>query len=68
VAVSDPRRAVELYQKASDLGSSQAMLILCDLYDTGRYVRKDKDRAANYLKEAAALGNKVALETFQNRR
>ena len=56
----DYRKAFDYYQKAADLGNSDAMLSIGVLYANGTGVVKNLKEAAKWFKAAAELGNVYA--------
>ena len=53
--------AVAYYQKAVEVGNTDAMLGLASLYQTGRGVKKDPAKAIELLKQAADAGSGLAM-------
>lgn len=51
---------VELFQKAADLGNTQAMNNLGFCYETGIFVEKDIEKAAEIYQKASRLGDSYA--------
>src|SRR5207248_2060337 len=56
----DKQKAFELYQKAANLGNSEAQHHLADMYENGEGVEKDKDQAIYWCKKSAEQGFKKA--------
>ena len=56
----DVTRAVELYERAAELGVKQAHYNLGVLYDVGTDVEKDMDKAIRHYEAAAMSGHDVA--------
>jgi TPR repeat protein len=53
--------AAKWFQKATDHGSAAGMYNLGGMYENGRGVPKDLDRAMQLYRQAALLGNSQAL-------
>ncbi len=56
----DYAKAIFYYEKASELGFSDAMVNLAFMYYTATGVPKDYNKAVEYLKKAVAAGNQKA--------
>lgn len=59
------QKALEYYQKASDLGNSSAMINLAFLYKEGKGVEKSDEKAIEYSQKAANLGNTDAQKLLK---
>ncbi len=55
--LADAKRAVTLYKQAATLGSVTACLRLGEVYEYGIGCEQSNDKALDYLKEAARLGD-----------
>lgn len=64
----DRERSIKLLESAADTGSVHAMFVLCDHYD-GRQNPADADpeKALQYLRRAADLGNETGAESLADR-
>lgn len=64
----DRERSIKLLESAADAGSVHAMFVLCDHYD-GRQNPADADpeKALQYLRRAADLGNETSAESLADR-
>ena len=49
----DEAKAVELFQRAADLGNADAMVRLGECYDDGEGVEQDKSKAVEWYQRAA---------------
>eukprot|EP00956_Cyclotella_meneghiniana_P026026 scaffold55490_cov61-Cyclotella_meneghiniana.AAC.6 len=56
----DYSKAIELFQRASELGSATAHYNLANAYTLGNGVEKDKKKAMHHWQEAAILGHEIA--------
>ena len=56
----DVARAVELYERATELGVKHAHFALSCLYDEGTYVEKDNAKAIQHYEAAAMCGQVIA--------
>lgn len=61
---ADVRRAVELYEAASEAGHADACFTLANLYFVGAAVARDDDRAGRLLRKAAVGGSPGALRVL----
>lgn len=57
---ANPSRGMEMLQMAADQGSPEAMVLLAQYYQDGRFVVQNKHRAVQYVLPAAANGNQTA--------
>lgn len=55
-SIQDIEEAIELYEMAARMGSSEACLCLGDIYLIGFHIREDTRLALNWFKEGAKLG------------
>ena len=53
-------KALSLYKKAVEMGSSDALYFIGRIYNNSAYPRYDKQKAINYFKRAADVGNEEA--------
>ena len=53
----DQKKAIELYQKAADLGNTSAMTKLAVCYEKGDGVPQDKQKSIELYQKAANMGN-----------
>jgi len=58
---NNPTMAMEFYQQAVNLGSTQAILAIADLYKEGKGVTADAKKAEKHYKSAAIKGSSDAL-------
>ena len=56
----DYPKAYEYLTVSARLGSSDALVLLANMYECGRYVQKDIGMARRLLEKAVAMGNDVA--------
>ena len=56
----DYEKARELYERASEMGYSNAMVYLGLLYQNGNGVPKDYEMAVDWYRKAAGQGNAIA--------
>ena len=57
----DKKKAIELYQKASDMGNTNAMFKLALCYEKGDGVSQDKKKAIELFERAADMGHTNAM-------
>ncbi|MCL2914420.1 sel1 repeat family protein [Shewanella corallii] len=57
---ANPSSGMEQLQKAAEQGSPEAMVLLAEYYQDGRFVVQNKDRAVQYVLPAAANGHQTA--------
>eukprot|EP00956_Cyclotella_meneghiniana_P015727 scaffold24401_cov42-Cyclotella_meneghiniana.AAC.3 len=62
----DHTKAVELYKRASELGSASGHYNLGNSYRLGRGVGIDRKKAAHHLQLAAMMGNVLARHNLAN--
>lgn len=55
--LQDHKEAMNCFKRAARLGSTEALLLLGDMYAAGEGVREDSDEALEYYRNAARLGN-----------
>ena len=58
------KKAVELWQKAADLGNTSAMCNLALMYKNGDYVDKNMKKAVELWQKAADLGDMNAINNL----
>ena len=56
----DEKKAIESYERATEMGDSEAMCILGEYYLNGVGVEEDKKKAVELFKRASELGNQRA--------
>lgn len=64
---ADYAKAMEWYEKASDLGYEYAMCCLGSMYENGEGVKKNKAKAKEWYQKAADLGDTYAQECLDER-
>lgn len=63
----ETERALELYEVAAQLGSTDALMLLASFYETGMLVSEDSKKATHYYLMAADKENYQALQWLMDR-
>ncbi len=64
--VSNPAKAIELWQAAAALEETGAMCALAGMYLDGRFLNKDRDAGLRLLRRAATAGDELAQGELAN--
>jgi TPR repeat protein len=56
----DPLQSIELLQQAAKTGDANAMLQLANEYESGLWIKPDKNKADTLRKQAANQGSRLA--------
>ena len=63
----DYKIAFEHYENAANLGDSRGYLNIGSMYEKGRYLAQDEEKAKEYYRLAAELGNSRAKSLLENK-
>lgn len=62
--IKNYEKAIDLFQKATHLGDSNAMYNLAIMYKGGQGIEKDDEKVMYFLKKSIALGNRYSMYSF----
>ena len=65
--MQDKKKAIELFQKAADMGNTYAMLILSHCHRDGKGVSQDKQKSIELYQTTAGMGNTHALAQLNSK-